>query len=70
MLLSGDATTAVPTITPLDVGITNNGRFLYALDPVNGGIDGFQIAQDGTLTSVGTFYAGTFGLFAQGIAVQ
>ena len=61
--------TAASGIHSIDMGITNNGQFLYALDPPAGGIDMFKIAPDGSLTSMGTV-AGGFAIFAQGIAVR
>ncbi len=65
-LLNGVAGTGT---TPLDLSITPDGRFLYALDPKNGTIDMFQIEHDGSLTSFGTV-AGGFSIFAQGIAAR
>lgn len=65
VLLNGVAGTGN---TPLDLSITSDGRFLYALDPKNGTIDMFQI-DDGSLTSLGTV-AGGFSIFAQGIAAR
>ena len=55
--------------TPLDLSITGNGRFLYALDPTNGTVDMFHIERDGNLTDLGTV-AGGFSIFAQGIAAR
>lgn len=56
---------------PLDLAITSNGRFLYALDPVGGNIDLFKIGQDGSLTNLGaTAIDGELSLFAQGIAAK
>lgn len=58
-------------IHPIDMGITGNGKFLYAVDPPTGGIDGFMIMKDGSLTSLmGSPFAAGFQLSAQGIAVK
>ena len=38
---------------PLDLAVTSNGRFLYALDPGSGNVDMFQIGQNGCLTNLG-----------------
>ena len=54
---------------PIDMGIDNTGRFLYALDPASGSIDMFVIESTGSLTSLGAV-AGGFSIFAQGIAVR
>lgn len=52
---------------PLDLAITKNGRFLYALDPGSGSVDMFQIEEDGSLNSLGAIHAG-LSIFAQGLA--
>jgi 6-phosphogluconolactonase len=54
---------------PLDLAITINGRFLYALDPGNGAIDMFRIERDGSLTDLGAIDA-ELSIFAQGIAAH
>lgn len=54
---------------PLDLAVTTNGRFLYALDPARGGIDGFEIAHDGSLADLGAI-GGDLSVFAQGIAAR
>jgi 6-phosphogluconolactonase (cycloisomerase 2 family) len=54
---------------PIDLALTTNGRFLYALDPARGGLDAFQIAKDGRLTDLGAV-AGDLSVFAQGIAAR
>lgn len=54
---------------PIDMAIPVNGRFLYALDPANGGIDMFKIERNGSLTDLGTVDAG-LSIFAQGIAAR
>lgn len=66
VLLNGAAATEN---TPLDLSTTVDGRFLYALDPSNEGIDMFRIERDGSLTDLGTV-AGGLSIFAQGIAVR
>jgi 6-phosphogluconolactonase len=58
---SGDA--------PLDIDVTENGRYAYAVDPANGGVDMFKIEYDGSLTGMGSVDGG-LGLFAQGMAVR
>jgi 6-phosphogluconolactonase len=56
---------------PLDLAVTGNGRFLYALDPGSGNIDMFQIGQNGSLTNFGaTANDGELSVFAQGIAAR
>lgn len=54
---------------PLDMAVSVNGQFLYALDPGNGGIDMFQIESDGSLIALGTA-AGGLSIFAQGMAAR
>ena len=54
---------------PLDLAITVNGRFLYALDPGNGTIHMFQINPKGTLVDLGAV-AGGLSIFAQGVAAR
>jgi 6-phosphogluconolactonase len=56
-------------VTPLDIGVSIDDRFLYALDPVSETIDMFRIEADGSLTNLGTI-AGGLSIFAQGIAVR
>jgi 6-phosphogluconolactonase len=63
-----DATAGVG-VTPLDIGVSADGRFLYALDPVSETVDMFRIEADGSLTDLGTI-AGGLSVFAQGIAVR
>jgi len=58
---SGDA--------PLDIDVTGNGRFAYAVDPANGGVDMFRIERDGSLTGLGNV-GGGLSQFAQGMAVR
>jgi 6-phosphogluconolactonase (cycloisomerase 2 family) len=54
---------------PIDMSVTSDGRFLYALDPANSGIDMFRINADGSLTDLGTADGG-LAIFAQGIAAR
>jgi 6-phosphogluconolactonase len=54
---------------PLDIDITENGRFAYAVDPANGGVDMFKIEKDGSLTGLGNV-SGGLSSFAQGMAVD
>jgi len=56
-------------VTPLDIGVSVDDRFLYALDPVSEQIDMFRIDADGSLTKLGTV-AGGLSIFAQGTAVR
>jgi len=55
--------------TPLDSGITGDGRFLYALDPGNGNVHIWKIKNDGSLTDRGEVTGG-LAVFAQGLAVR
>lgn len=55
--------------TPIDMAITVDGRFLYALDPANGGIDMFRIKPGGGLVDLGVADGG-LAIFAQGIAAR
>ena len=44
----------VPTdMQPLDMDLSNNGRFLYVIDGRSDTIRGFRIDADGTLTDIG-----------------
>lgn len=52
---------------PLDVDMSNNGRFAYAVDPVAGGVDMFRVENDGSLTALGVVDAG-LAIYAQGMA--
>jgi 6-phosphogluconolactonase len=63
-----DATAGVG-VTPLDIGVSVDDRFLYALDPVAETIDMFRIEANGRLTNLGTV-ADDLSIFAQGIAVR
>jgi 6-phosphogluconolactonase len=54
---------------PIDMSVTSDGRFLYALDPANGGVDMFRINPDGSLTGLGVADGG-LAIFAQGIAAR
>jgi 6-phosphogluconolactonase (cycloisomerase 2 family) len=54
---------------PIDMNISIDGRFLYALDPAEEAVDMFEIESDGSLTGLGTAPAG-ISIFAQGIAVR
>ena len=66
LLLDGTASVGNPL---LDLDITKDGRFLYALAPMNNAIDMFQIERDGSLTNLGAVDGG-ISIFAQGIAVR
>jgi len=54
---------------PLDIDVTERGRFAYAVDPGNGGVDMFRIEADGSLTGLGTVDLGLMP-YAQGMAVR
>ena len=54
---------------PLDIDVSENGRYAYAVDPGNGGVDMFKIEHDGSLTGMGSVNSG-LGTFAQGMAVR
>jgi 6-phosphogluconolactonase len=59
---------------PIDMAITANGRFLYALDPDedpgNGTVHMFQIDRDGGLTDLGAIAGEGLSIFANGIAAR
>ena len=38
---------------PLDVDMSEGGRFAYAVDPANGGVDMFKVGSDVSLTGLG-----------------
>ena len=54
---------------PLDIDISENGRFAYAVDPGNGGVNMYRIESDGSLTGLGTVDGGS-SQFAQGMAAR
>ncbi len=54
---------------PLDIDMSEGGRFAYAIDPANGGVDMYKVEADGSLTALGNVNAG-LSLFAQGMAVR
>lgn len=55
--------------TPLDVAISHDGRFLYAVVPQNGGVDMFKLEHDGSVTALGNVDGG-LSEFAQGMAAR
>jgi 6-phosphogluconolactonase len=67
-LLLRDATAGAAS-TPIDMAITVDGRFLYALDPGAGSVHVFRIDRDGGLTDVEIAGAG-LSIFANGIAAR
>ncbi len=69
-LLNADGNTASlgATSAPIDLGISNDSRYLYALAPGTGIIDGFSIALNGSLTQ-GTQVTG-LPASASGLAVR
>jgi 6-phosphogluconolactonase len=56
--------------SPIDMAITADGRFLYALDPGNGAVHMFRIDRDGGLTDLGAIAAVGLDIFANGIAAR
>ncbi len=65
-LVAGAAAVAA---RPLDIAVTENRRFLYALDPGLNGIDAYRIEADGTLTDLGPVPAG-LAIYAQGLVAR
>jgi 6-phosphogluconolactonase (cycloisomerase 2 family) len=65
-LLAGVAGTGT---TPLDLATSENGRFLYAVDPSAGAIDMFRVGADGSLVNLGAA-AGGLATYAQGLAAR
>jgi len=57
MLLDTDGVTAqLPAGSgPLDLSLTDNGKFLYTLNSANGTISGYALNADGSLTELGIF---------------
>jgi 6-phosphogluconolactonase (cycloisomerase 2 family) len=53
----------------LDLGLTPDGKYLYVRDGA-GTVNGFEVAPDGSLTSVGSTPAGSLPAGAQGIAAR
>jgi 6-phosphogluconolactonase (cycloisomerase 2 family) len=70
-LLLRDPTASVAPSSPIDIAITADGRFLYALDPGAGSVHMFRIDRDGGLTDLDaiTPVAG-LSIFANGIAAR
>jgi 6-phosphogluconolactonase len=72
-LLLRDATTGFAS-RPIDMAITTDGRFLYALDPDidpgNGTVHMFRIDRDGGLTDLGAIGGEGLSIFANGIAAR
>ena len=66
MLLNG---TAGAGTTPLDVDVSDNGRYVYAVDPGIGGVDMYKLENNGSLTSLGSVDGG-LSAFAQGMAAR
>lgn len=63
---SGVSANLGPTSHPLDEAVSNNGRYLYNLTDGLHTVSAFRIAEDGSLTSVGSIPvpAGAAGLAA------
>ena len=53
---------------PIDMALSENGRYLYVREFTKGMVDGFRIEWDGSLTPVGSAKGVPLG--AQGIAVR
>jgi 6-phosphogluconolactonase len=53
---------------PIDMAITANGQFLYALDPADGAVHGWRIDRQDGLTDLGAVPAAEIAIFAQGVA--
>ena len=53
---------------PIDMALSNDSRFLYVRDGLKGMVDGFEVADDGSLTPVGS--AGGVPPGAQGLAAR
>jgi len=67
-LLNTNGLTAVADDHPLDLVVSNDGRFLYSLNSTSKTIVGFRIGADGGLTrvaDVGGLPAGGAGLVAR-----
>lgn len=57
-LLNGSAASLGATSQPVDLSLSENGRFLYLLLRGTGGVAAFHIEDDGSLTSLGTVLGG------------
>jgi 6-phosphogluconolactonase len=55
---------------PIDMAVTADGRFLYALDPAEGAVHMFRIDRDGGLTDLGAVAGEGLSIFANGIAAR
>jgi len=55
---------------PIDMAITANGQYLYALDPADGAIHGWRIDRQDGLIDLGAATAAEIAIFAQGIAAR
>jgi 6-phosphogluconolactonase (cycloisomerase 2 family) len=53
---------------PIDMAITTNGQFLYALDPADGAIHGWRIDRQDGLIDLGAVPAPDIAIYAQGVA--
>ena len=53
---------------PIDMAITANGQFLYALDPAEGAIHGWGIDAQGGLIDLGATPSAEIAIYAQGVA--
>jgi len=53
---------------PIDMAITANGQFLYALDPADGAIHGWRIDRQDGLIDLGPVPAAEIAIYAQGVA--
>jgi len=53
---------------PIDMAITANGQFLYALDPAEGAIHGWRIDRQDGLIDLGAVPSAEIAIYAQGVA--
>ena len=70
LLLRDEAAYEAAGSRPIDMAITADGRFLYALDPGNGTVHMFRIDRDGGLTDLGAIAGEGLSIFANGIAAR
>jgi hypothetical protein len=68
ILLNADGITGATGLTPIDLALSFNSRFLYSLNAGDGSITAFKVNDDGALTAVGSVSgipAGAAGLTAR-----
>jgi 6-phosphogluconolactonase (cycloisomerase 2 family) len=64
-----DATAGAAT-RPLDMGVSKDGRYLYALDSAQFAIVAFEIKGNGTLVPLAAAPSASIQTFAQGLAAR